>query len=96
MIKELDEFEGEEKIEETTEKVELALHLVLGFSSPGTIKLKGEIGDREMVVLIDCGATHNFIHRQLVEELKLPVTNTTKYGIGIGDRTMLQRKVVCK
>lgn len=46
--------------------------------------------------MIDCGATHNFIHQQLVDELKIPVSNTTNYGIIIRDDTTLQGKEVCK
>lgn len=60
------------------------------------MKLKGKVGDREVIMLIDCGATHNFIHRQLEDELKIPVTNTTNYGIVIYDGTTLQGKGVCK
>lgn len=90
MIEEIAKSEGEEEIEEAAEKVELALQSVLGYSTPRTMKLKGKIGDCEVVVLIDCRATHNFIHQQLVEELKLPVTSTTNYGIVIGDGTALQ------
>lgn len=93
---EVDRAVGEDELEEPEEKVELALRSVLGFSTPGTMKLKGRIGEREVVVLIDCGATHNFIHRQLVDKLNIPVTNTTHYGIVIGNRSAIQGKGVCK
>lgn len=96
VIEEVDESEGEEEIEETAEKVELALRSILGFSSPSTMKLKGKIGERELIVMIDCGATHNFIHRQLVDDLKITVTNTTNYGIVIENGTTLQGNRVCK
>lgn len=46
--------------------------------------------------MIDYGATHNFIHRQLVEDLKLPVTNKTNYRIVIENTTTFQGKGVCK
>lgn len=38
-----------------------------------------------MIVLIDCGATHNFIYVKLVEDLKLEVTPTNPYSIEVGD-----------
>lgn len=69
---------------------------MLGFSTPETMKLKGKVSGREVIVLIDCGATHNFIHRQLVEDLDIPMLNTTNYGIVIGDGTAMQRKGVYK
>lgn len=96
VVNEIEESNGEEVTGEAEEKVELALCSVLGFSTPRTMKLRGKIGEREVVVLIDCGAIHNFVHQQLVEELKLPVTNTTSYGIVIGDGLTLQGKGVCK
>lgn len=64
VIEEIDEDEEEEAEEsnEVTEKVELGLQSMLGFSTPETMKLKGKVSGREVIVLIDCGATHNFIH----------------------------------
>lgn len=96
VIEEISDDEKDTNTDEATEKVELALRLVLGFSTPGTMKLKGKVGGREVIVLIDCGATHNFIHRKLVEELNLSISKTTSYGIVIGDGTAVQGKGVCK
>lgn len=95
-VTKIEESDREEIKEEPEEKVKLALCSVLGFSTPGTMKLKGKIREREVIVLIDCVATHNFIHRHLVEELNIPVTNTTNYGIVIADGSTLQGKGVCK
>ncbi|KFK44390.1 hypothetical protein AALP_AA1G251300 [Arabis alpina] len=43
----------------------LSLHSMVGISSPQTIKLRGTIGTTEVMVLIDSGATHNFIAARL-------------------------------
>lgn len=43
------------------EVVELSLDTVVGFSTPGTMKLQGMIQQRKVIVLVDCGMTHNFI-----------------------------------
>lgn len=48
---------------------ELDLKSVIGFSTPGTMKVKGRLGEREVVVLIDCEATHNFLSQRVVEKL---------------------------
>lgn len=87
-----EEGEGEEDepepgkeaaLEEITggeDTMELVLQSVLGFSALGTMKIKGTIKGREVVVMIHCGATHNFKHQNIVMQLELPLTETTNYG----------------
>lgn len=44
------------------------------------------------MVLIDLGATHNFISIELVTKLQLPVIDTSPYSIEVGDG----HKIVCR
>ena len=70
--------------EETTESVEMAeisLNSLVGISSPCTIKLQGTVKNKEVVVLIDSGASHNFISKAVVEELKLATDTTRGYNV---------------
>ena len=48
------------------EAAELSLNLMVGISTPKTMKLRGQIEGQEVVVLIDCGTSHNFISLDLV------------------------------
>lgn len=41
------------------------------------MNLRGHIGEQDIVFLVDCGSTHNFIHQRLVEELHLSLSETT-------------------
>lgn len=66
---------------EVEDAVELSPNSMVGITSLGTIKLKGRFGQQEVVVLINCRATYNFTAQHLVESLKLPLTQTFKYGI---------------
>ncbi|KOM53140.1 hypothetical protein LR48_Vigan09g179900 [Vigna angularis] len=43
------------------------------------------IGEKRVVVLIDSGASHNYIGRKLTEELALKVTDTPAYCVSLGD-----------
>ena len=43
-----------------------------------------EIRGREVVVLIDGGATHNFIAEEVVKELKISVETMDAYGVVLG------------
>ena len=64
--------------------VEVSLNSVVDLTSPKTMKLLGSVLEREVVVLIDSGATHNFITADLVSALQLPVSQTEQYGVQMG------------
>lgn len=56
-----------------------------GLTQPRKMKLRGKIGDKEVLVLIDNGASHNFVSQRLVEELGLPINDTAPYPVSLGD-----------
>ena len=47
------------------------MNSVAGLTAPQTMKIKEEIEQQPIVVLIDGGATHNFIYVELVQLLGL-------------------------
>jgi hypothetical protein len=54
------------------------MHALASIYAPHTLKIKGYIKHRSIVVLIDSGSTHNFIHSRVVEEVNCffkPVSN---------------------
>lgn len=57
-------------------------------------KMKGEIGKHTIVVLIDCGASHNFVSKKLVEELQLTIEDTPTYNVEVGDGHKVAREDV--
>ncbi|KAL0545306.1 hypothetical protein IC582_015184 [Cucumis melo] len=75
---------------------ELSLNSVVGLNDPGTMKVKGKLQEKEVIILIDCGATHNFISEKLVESLQLPVKETAHYGVILGSETAVQGKGICE
>ena len=85
-----------EVIQEEHAVVELSINSVVGLSNPGTMKVKGKLLGREIIVLIDCGATHNFISESLVEELQISTKSTTNYGVILGSGTAIKGKGVCE
>ena len=82
--------------EEVEEVAKLSLNSVVGLSTPRTMKVKGKIAQHEVVVLIDYGATHNFISTKLVQELELPLECTSGYGILMGTGAAVKGKGVCR
>ena len=67
--------------EENVEMVESSLNSMLGLTLPGTMKIKGKLRTKEVIVLIDYGATHNFLSMELIEELKLPLLTMGNYVV---------------
>ncbi|KAL0546676.1 hypothetical protein IC582_016588 [Cucumis melo] len=83
VIKEGEEYEIIE--ENTIEEKTLAV-----------LQVKGKLQGREVFILIDCGATHNFISEKLVKSLQLPIKETADYGVILGSKTARQGKGVCE
>ncbi|TYK14439.1 uncharacterized protein E5676_scaffold186G00980 [Cucumis melo var. makuwa] len=81
---------------ELTEDTEIELTTMTSLTSKGTMKLKGWVRHKEIVVLIDSGATHNFIHQALAEELQMRLEQNTQFGYTIGNGTRCKGKGVCR
>ena len=63
---------------------EIYLNFVMGLTSPKTLKMKGQIDGHEVIVMVDPGATHNFISTTTVRELHIPVTPSQSFGVSLG------------
>ncbi|KAA0047329.1 myosin-11 isoform X1 [Cucumis melo var. makuwa] len=50
--------------------------------------------EENVIILIDCGATHNFISEKSVKSLQLPIRDTAHYGVILGSGTAIQGKGV--
>jgi hypothetical protein len=56
-----------------------------GFSAPQTLKLIGYIKHYKVIVLIDSGNTHNFIHRRVAQETHCYVHPISNFQIMIAN-----------
>ncbi|KAJ1437554.1 Retrotransposon gag domain [Sesbania bispinosa] len=105
----LDEGEGEEDEEERVEEenievinksfnaLQLSLYSMAGLTSSKSWKIMGaRVNDQQVVALIDCRASHNFISQELVERLKLPVKETSPYTVEVGDGHKVECRGVCE
>ncbi|RVW28682.1 hypothetical protein CK203_081367 [Vitis vinifera] len=56
-----------------------------GIGAPSlTMKIKGTIELKEVIILVDIKVTHNFLSLDLVQRLALPLTTTTNYRVVMG------------
>lgn len=75
---------------------EVSLNSVIGLSNPKTMKLKGLLGDQEVVVMIDPGATHNFISLATVTRAGVKVTESGSFGVSLGNGEPIKGEGICK
>ena len=81
---EVKEKEVEKKEHSYLDVAEVLLNSIVGFTPNHTIKIRGRIGEQDVVVLIDSGATHNFISNKVVYRLGLCLTDTGSFGVVMG------------
>eukprot|EP00253_Pinus_taeda_P025087 PITA_25087 len=63
----------------------ISLHVLAGISSPQTLKIRGFIKHRPVVVLIASGSTHNFIHQKVAEAVHCFVRAISNFQVQIAD-----------
>lgn len=86
----------DESLNEVTIQPEVSLNSVIGLSNPKTMKLRGLVKGRNVVVMIDPGATHNFISIVLVEELGIRMDETGSFGVSLGNGDAIRGRGICK
>eukprot|EP00253_Pinus_taeda_P012985 PITA_12985 len=74
----------------------ISLHALAGISSPQTLKIRGFIKHRPVVVLIDSGSTDNFIHQKVVEIVHCFVRAVSNFHVQIVDRGTMKCEGRCE
>ena len=72
------------------------MNLVVELTSPKTIKLKGKVCGKEVMVFINPEATHNFISLTLVKQLEIPLDETEGYGVLLKIGVSVKGEGVCR
>ncbi|GJZ88094.1 transposon ty3-G gag-pol polyprotein [Tanacetum coccineum] len=92
MISNVPEDDDEEPIGDTQEQTqddshaEISFHAISGSITPQTLRLPGKIKNKEVVVLIDGGSTHNFVDQALVDRFGLVVERDTPFKVVVANR----------
>ncbi|CAJ2668611.1 unnamed protein product [Trifolium pratense] len=68
----------------------------ISFENHKTVKFQGQICGVPVLILVDSGATHNFISQKLVEKMGWEVEETPLMNIKLGDGSQTNTKGVCR
>jgi hypothetical protein len=63
----------------------ISLNSLTSFSTPQTLKLIGYIKHRKVIILVDSGSTHNFIHRRIAQETHCYIHAVNNFQIMIAN-----------
>ncbi|KAK4260769.1 hypothetical protein QN277_003844 [Acacia crassicarpa] len=74
---------------------EISIRAILGRTSATTMKVKGELLSKEILILINSDSTHNFISNKLVEDLGIKPQHLAPFGVQVGDGAMISCSAIC-
>jgi hypothetical protein len=63
----------------------ISLNALTGFSTPKTLKLISYIKHRKVIILVDSGSTHNFIHCRIAQETHCYIQDVKHFQIMIAN-----------
>jgi hypothetical protein len=64
---------------------DISLNALTGFSAPQTLKLIGYFKHRKVIILVDSGRTHDFIHRRIAQETNCYIHAVNNFQIMIAN-----------
>ncbi|KAJ8751836.1 hypothetical protein K2173_026032 [Erythroxylum novogranatense] len=103
MIEDCNEVPSEEPEEKTENEEEgefrmpeISFHAITGVPNPQTIRVKGKLKGKEVIVLIDGGSTHNFIEQGIVTKLGLPIDTNRRFQVMIANKDRVDCAGICR
>ncbi|KAA8520263.1 hypothetical protein F0562_014519 [Nyssa sinensis] len=88
----IEDVEGIQPEAEHREAIpEISFHAITGTQHPQTIRVLGKLKNKNVMVLIDGGSTHNFIDQATISKFGLPVIQDKKFQVMVAN----QEKIEC-
>ena len=75
---------------------EISFHAIAGTEHPQTIRVLGKLKNKNVMVLIDGGSTHNFIDHTIVSKFGLPVIRDKKFEVMVANREKIECTRQCR
>ncbi|CAA0831017.1 Unknown protein, partial [Striga hermonthica] len=65
--------------------LDLPLMAIGGIDGPRTMKFSGHVYGELVTIMVDSGASHNFISTKLAQKIPQPMEQTVRFGVRLGD-----------
>eukprot|EP00253_Pinus_taeda_P027550 PITA_27550 len=93
---EVEETQQDNELPATLEEPVISLHALVGIFAPQTLKRRCFLKHHLVIVLIDNGNTHNFIHQQVAEVVHCFVRAISNFQVQIVDGGTMKCEVRCE
>ena len=80
----------------SVEEAGITLYALSGTLTSGTMRVKGRVKCKSVVILIDSGSTHNFVDPSLFSQLHIPVDSTQILEVKVANGEVLKTHGLCK
>ena len=74
----------------------LSMNAFWGVDTPTTTKLRGRVGQLYVTIMIDSGATHNFIAPHVITAAKLELQSGCRFQVLLGTGVMVDSLGLCR
>ena len=96
-LAEIPEWEFSEEVSETQLlSANVSLNSMLGLANTKSIMIKGALQGKEIMILIDSGASHNFLRSSLVSEFHLPCNQSVQFEVTLGNGQIDKGQGLCE
>ncbi|KAF7144954.1 hypothetical protein RHSIM_Rhsim04G0143300 [Rhododendron simsii] len=75
--------EGKEKL--TGEETQISLNALTGSISDRTLRVRGNVKKKVIIILIDSGSTHNFLNPEVVKRANIKTEDTDSLPVSVAD-----------
>ena len=96
-VEEKEQEMPEGKNKETPEEITptISCNALDGITTPQTLNIEGYIKKKKVIVLIDSGSTHNFIHSKIAKDLNYFINPAPEFQVMIVDVKTINCGVKC-
>ncbi|GJX04159.1 gypsy/ty3 retroelement polyprotein [Tanacetum coccineum] len=81
---------------DTVTQPQISLNAISGVNTFQTMRIKGQINNKPVNILIDCGSTHNFLDLSTAKQLGCPVKGSYPLQVTVPGGNFLTSNHVCK